>query len=78
MFLKRIQLGLIHVALTMTLIPINSALNRVMINDLALSATLVAVLASLWLLRAISVSSFQSQASKQFSYSERAALAGES
>lgn len=47
MVLKRIQLGLIHVALTMTLLPINSALNRVMINELALSATLVAVLASL-------------------------------
>ena len=47
MFFKRIQLGLIHVALTMTLIPMNSALNRVMINELALSATLVAVLASL-------------------------------
>lgn len=47
MFLKRIQLGLIHVALTMTLLPINATLNRVMINELALSATLVAVLASL-------------------------------
>jgi len=47
MFVKRIQLGLIHVALTMTLLPITSTLNRVMIADLALSATLVAVLASL-------------------------------
>lgn len=47
MFLKRIQLGFIHVALTMTLVPMNSALNRVMINELALSATLVAILASL-------------------------------
>ena len=44
---KRIQLGLIHVAVAMTLVPINSTLNRVMINELALSATLVAVLASL-------------------------------
>ncbi len=47
MFLKRIQLGLIHVAVAMTLVPINSTLNRVMIKELALSAALVAVLASL-------------------------------
>jgi BCD family chlorophyll transporter-like MFS transporter len=45
--LKRIQLGLIHVAVAMTLVPINSTLNRVMIRELALSATLVATLASL-------------------------------
>jgi BCD family chlorophyll transporter-like MFS transporter len=45
--LKRIQLGLIHVAVAMTLVPINSTLNRVMIKELAFSATLVAVLASL-------------------------------
>ena len=44
---KRIQLGLIHVALAMTLVPINSTLNRVMIKELALSAALVAGLASL-------------------------------
>lgn len=47
MLRKRIQLGLIHVAVAMTLVPINSTLNRVMIKELALSATLVAVLASL-------------------------------
>jgi BCD family chlorophyll transporter-like MFS transporter len=47
MFLKRIQLGLIHLAVAMTLVPINSTLNRVMIKELAFSATLVAVLASL-------------------------------
>ncbi len=47
MTLKRIQLGLIHVAVAMTLVPINSTLNRVMIRELSLSATLVAVLASL-------------------------------
>ncbi len=47
MFLKRFQLGLIHVAVAMTLVPINSTLNRVMIKELSLSATLVAVLASL-------------------------------
>lgn len=47
MLRKRIQLGLIHVAVAMTLVPINSTLNRVMIKELALSATLVALLASL-------------------------------
>ncbi|MDO9299859.1 MAG: BCD family MFS transporter [Anaerolineales bacterium] len=47
MFLKRLQLGLIHVAVAMTLVPINSTLNRVMIKELAISATLVATLASL-------------------------------
>jgi BCD family chlorophyll transporter-like MFS transporter len=47
MFIKRIQLGLIHVAVAMTLVPINSTLNRVMIKELAISATLVAILASL-------------------------------
>src|SRR5688572_13228284 len=47
MFLKRFQLGLIHVAVAMTLVPINSTLNRVMIKELAISATVVAILASL-------------------------------
>src|SRR5574338_1394378 len=47
MLRKRIQLSLIHVAIAMTLVPINSTLNRVMIKEMALSATLVAVLASL-------------------------------
>lgn len=47
MLRKRIQLGFIHAAVAMTLVPINSTLNRVMIKELALSATLVAVLASL-------------------------------
>jgi BCD family chlorophyll transporter-like MFS transporter len=47
MFLKRFQLGLIHVAVAMTLVPINSTLNRVMIKELTISATLVAILASL-------------------------------
>jgi BCD family chlorophyll transporter-like MFS transporter len=47
MFFKRFQLGLIHVAVAMTLVPINSTLNRVMIKELAISATLVALLASL-------------------------------
>jgi BCD family chlorophyll transporter-like MFS transporter len=47
MIWKRIQLGLIHVALAMTLVPINSTLNRIMIKELAISAALVAGLASL-------------------------------
>ena len=47
MFLKRFQLGLIHVAVAMTLVPIESTLNRVMIKELSISATLFAVLASL-------------------------------
>lgn len=47
MFLKRLQLGLLHVSVAMTLVPINSTLNRVMIHELAISATLVAALASL-------------------------------
>ena len=47
MFLKRIQLGLIHVAVAMTLVPIDSTLNRVMIKELSISATLFAVLSSL-------------------------------
>lgn len=44
---KQIQLGLVHVAVAMTLVPINSTLNRIMIKELAISATLVAILASL-------------------------------
>ncbi|HZW04854.1 MAG TPA: BCD family MFS transporter [Anaerolineaceae bacterium] len=47
MLRKRIQLALIHAAVAMTLVPINSTLNRIMIKELAISATLVAVLASL-------------------------------
>ncbi len=47
MFRRRLQLGLIHMAVAMTLVPINSTLNRVMIKELALSATLVAIMASL-------------------------------
>ena len=47
MFLKRFQLGLIHVAVAMTLVPIDSTLNRVMIKELSISATLFAILSSL-------------------------------
>ncbi len=46
-FSKIFRLGLIHVAVAITLVPINSTLNRVMISELGLAATLVAVLVSL-------------------------------
>ncbi len=45
MFLKRFQLALIHTAVAMTLVPINSTLNRVMIFDLEISKTLFTLLA---------------------------------
>lgn len=45
MFLKRLQLALIHTAVAMTLVPINSTLNRVMIFDLGVSKTLFTFLA---------------------------------
>lgn len=47
MLRKRLQLGLIHVAVAMTLVPINSTLNRVMIKELGIAATVVAILAIL-------------------------------
>lgn len=45
MLTKRIQLALIHTAVAMTLVPINSTLNRVMIFDLGVSKTLFTLLA---------------------------------
>ncbi len=47
MMRKILQISFIHVAVAMTLVPINSTLNRVMIKELALSAALVSLLASL-------------------------------
>ena len=47
MFLKRLQLALIHSAIAMTLVPIDGMLNRVMIKELAISATIFAILSSL-------------------------------
>jgi len=47
MFLKRFQLGLIHTAIAMTLVPIDGMLNRVMIKELSISATIFAILSSL-------------------------------
>ncbi len=44
---KRVQIGLIHAAVAITLVPINSTLNRIMIEDLGISATLVVLLLSL-------------------------------
>jgi MFS transporter, BCD family, chlorophyll transporter len=45
-FCKRIQLGLIHAAVAVTLVPINSTLNRILIEDLGVYATLVVLLFS--------------------------------
>lgn len=45
MLIKRLQLALIHTAVAMTLVPINSTLNRVMIFDLNVSKTLFTLLA---------------------------------
>src|SRR5215510_9707064 len=45
MFLKRFQLALIHTAVAITLVPINSTLNRVMIHDIGISKTLFTLLA---------------------------------
>ncbi len=47
MWRKRVQLGLIHTALAITLVPFTSTLNRVMIHELGFSATLVTVLVAL-------------------------------
>jgi MFS transporter, BCD family, chlorophyll transporter len=47
MLRKRLQLGLIHLAVAMTLVPINSTLNRVMIKELGIAATVVSILAIL-------------------------------
>ena len=47
MLIKRLQLALIHTAVAMTLVPINSTLNRVMIFDLGISKTLFTLLAIL-------------------------------
>ncbi len=44
MLLKRLQLALIHTAVALTLVPINSTLNRVMIFDLGFSKTLFTLL----------------------------------
>ncbi len=45
MLLKRLQLALIHTAIAVTLVPINSTLNRVMIYDLGIPKTLFTILA---------------------------------
>lgn len=47
MLIKRIQLALIHTAVAITLVPINSTLNRVMIFDIGVSKTLFTLLAIL-------------------------------
>ena len=45
MRIKRLQLALIHTAVAITLVPINSTLNREMIFDLGISKTLFTILA---------------------------------
>lgn len=45
MHIKRLQLAFIHTAVAITLVPINSTLNRVMIFDLGFSKTLFTLLA---------------------------------
>lgn len=47
MLRQRVQLALLHAAVALTAVPADSTLNRVMKTELALSATLVAVLVSL-------------------------------
>lgn len=47
MWRKRLQLGLIHTAVAITLVPFSSTLNRVLIYELGLSATLVTALVAL-------------------------------
>jgi hypothetical protein len=47
MMRKSFQLGLIRMAVAVTLVPINSTPNRIMIKELSLPATLVVLLASL-------------------------------
>jgi BCD family chlorophyll transporter-like MFS transporter len=39
-----LRLSAIHVAVALTLLPINSTLNRIMISELGISASLVALL----------------------------------
>lgn len=45
MFIKRLQLALIHTAVAMTLVPLTGTLNRVMIFDLGLSKTIFTLIA---------------------------------
>jgi BCD family chlorophyll transporter-like MFS transporter len=46
MLLKQIQLGLIHAAVAITLVPINSTLNRILIEDIGILAIVVTLLFS--------------------------------
>jgi BCD family chlorophyll transporter-like MFS transporter len=46
MFRKRLQLGLIHAAIAITLVPINSTLNRILIEDMGVLAVVVVLLFS--------------------------------
>jgi len=46
MLRKRLQLGLIHAAVAITLVPINSTLNRILIEDIGILALIVTLLFS--------------------------------
>ena len=43
-FVKNIRLGLLHASLAITFVAINSVLNRIMINDMGIPATVVALM----------------------------------
>lgn len=43
-FIKNIRLGLLHASLAITFVAINSVLNRIMINDMGIPATVVALM----------------------------------
>src|SRR5688572_7959189 len=47
MLIKRIQLGFLHTAVAIALVPFASTLNRVMIYEMGISATVVTLLAVL-------------------------------
>lgn len=47
MWIKRVQLGLLHTAVAITLVPFTSTLNRVLIYEMGLAATLVTFLVAL-------------------------------
>ena len=47
MWFKRLQLGLIHTAVAITLVPFGSTLNRVMILEMGIAATIVTLLVAL-------------------------------
>lgn len=47
MFRKRLQIGLLHAAVAMTAVPVDSTLNRLLINELGVAAVVVAMMVTL-------------------------------